>query len=256
MDRLDTYQRRCSIKSLSKFILATIVTLGGLAFVSILFIKSDTSPGLRTPEPVRSYDFEIRGLDYTDYVEGVRQFRFRADSLLMRKKRFGFFTIGLLNWREILINNASLDIYLSPKYGENSAESRNTIDLCRTENWLKRAVPQGESNTRIKIAKLQVQPIKVDFYTGQNLVSSLRADKGNFKEGKFLLKGDVVFKNSAGKTIKTKRLAWSTKTHLFSTDDTCVITSGNRNFTRKGMTFDLFLNEDNLAHQSRQIHTP
>lgn len=241
---LTIYQGRWSIKKLSKLILATIIVLAGLAVVAILLFKSDSSPGLTTPEPVRSHDFEIRGLDYTDYVEAGQQFRFKADSLVMRKKRFDFFTIGLLNWREILINNATLDIYLSLKDGKSSAETDETVDLCRIKNSLKRAISQGVSHRRIKIAKLQVEPIKINFYNGQKLVSSLRADKGNFKEGKFLLKGDVIFKNSAGKAIKTKSLVWSTESHLFSTDDTCVITSANRNFIRKGISFDLFLEEE------------
>jgi hypothetical protein len=258
---------------LFRFLRPVVAAVAFLAigfFVKMLLFDSGTPPPPPGPVSGLSHDFEMIGLNYAEYLEGGGEVRFKADRVVMRKKRFGFFTTGLLNLREILVNNASLDIHFPPtapktrsatgepvsldanpetacyfpimnrKKEDRTAEAR---DLNPVMESLRRALSPDASDKGFKVVRIEIDSLEISFYEGRNLISSLRAERGIFKEGEFLFAGNVVFRKNQGKTVKTRTLAWSTKDRIFSTDDICVVTSADRDFIRNGMTFNLFLEE-------------
>lgn len=255
------------------FLLRAVAPLLALlaVVISIRLLSYDSgTPSIQpSPIPVPSNDFKMTGLDYSEYMEGGGKVRFVADSLLMRKKRFGFFTTGLLDWREILVNNVCLNIHfpstvhnglgageliglsrkeepkshISSKGGKKGAPGEEVGDLDLIMASLKNAIPSGLQDRTFKVAKLEISGIEIYFFEGQDLVYSIRADRGSFKGNTFLLAGNVVFRNNQGRVIKTKSVEWSAKSHLFSTDNACIVISENQFSIRKGMTFDLLLRD-------------
>lgn len=105
------------------FSVKKIVTLGVgfllISLVAILVIRygviNDNAP-LLAPVKTRSFSkpfHDIKGFYYSKTIEGQRLFSIWADRFRVQKKKMGLIRFGLL--KEIVVDNAAIDIYQSPQ---------------------------------------------------------------------------------------------------------------------------------------------
>ena len=157
--------------------------------------------------------FDIRGFQFSCRVAGRQNISIYADRFTVRKKKFGFLRVGLMN--EVILTNASIKIYgeknknaagaakeggISKINGERNKNVAGTAE----ENVI--STPQNSSQELVfaevlsqemlpsfampNVTAISVKPVHISLYDDQNVVTSISANSAAIR----LTSQDVLFK--------------------------------------------------------------
>ena len=215
----------------------------------------------------------ISGLKSCFSENGKRIFSIQCDELSIRKRKIGFFRIGIINEAELV--NAVICIYrnthaeqgmpgnggaISPFRDMDRAITRTAAEQsaemspghCQGPAWPRLVFRDIFSKktfpvlTGRNVAVFRVAPVDLRFYEGSTISSRIKAEtaKINLRKGRFIFRGNVRV-ISGERMMRTGRLMFDPKTFTLSTH-------WGYNFECRGkqdegwhLTTDLFLNQYN-----------
>lgn len=176
---------------------------------------------------------KIQGITYTQNHLGKKLFFIKAESIEIKKKKLGFFRIGLL--KQIELNNVKIDYYKAAR----NSDSQNT-DMDFSSSLLNAG--KMIQTRKQRIAGILVHNVHIQYHQIDGAVTKLRANSLEFKKDRKLIKfkGNVMV-NFGNRTLLSKELYFKTKEGVIFTKEKYVLINNGKRQQGQGISTDLHL---------------
>jgi hypothetical protein len=194
----------------------------------------------------RQAEMTFSGLTYTDSYKGNVVFSMEVGSLMLSKKKIGFFRIGGL--RQLELKNVVAD-YHEPATatGDGVVEGEKGRNEERQGDLHSYLFSAGQSFLRSgsgRLAGLEVRNIRLRYHHADNSLSELQADLLDLKWNDLALRlqGNAqVLHND--RRLSSEEIFFQTKEKIIFTKDNYVLTTGATSHRGKAIRTDLRLRE-------------
>jgi len=236
------------LKSRQKICL--LVLVGGILTL-LVFIAYKMIHQSRPPTPAdsisqrkRQAEMTFSGLTYTDSYEGKVVFSMKVGSMILSKKKMGFFRIGGL--RQLELKNVVAD-YHEPAPGTDDRvvkdeSGRNREQHRDLHSYLLSA---GQSFLRSgsgRLAGLEARNIRLRYHHADNSLTEIQADLLELEWNNLALRlqGHAQVRCD-DRRLNSEEILFQTEEKIIFTEDNYVLTTGATTHRGKGIRTDLHL---------------
>ena len=235
------------LKSRQKIYL--LVLVGGILTL-LVFVAYQMIYQPRPPTPVdsisqrkRQAQMTVTGLTYTSSYQGKVVFSMKVGSIMLNKKKLGFFRIGGL--RQLELKNVVAD-YHEPALDmdDRMVKDENGEQLRDLYSYLLSA---GQSFLRRgggRLAGLEARNIRLRYYQADNSLTELQADSLHLERNNLALRfqGQAQVSHD-DRLLSSKEILFQTQDKTIFTRDSYLLTTGATTHQGKAIRTDLRLRE-------------
>jgi len=243
--------QRARLKTFLKIALVLIpvvLLVSVLLFVSYQSTSIQDKPEVETSPNYAKPRHEIKGFRFNSNREGKDVVSITADKFSIRKKKLGFFRIGLMS--EAMFENAVVHLYgrellegNQPSSKEKGPNFRQKIPRVLTFDGVlkKEALPSFPIK---RISAVIMEPVSLVLHDERSVVTQISAISSviRLKNRDILFRGNVRVV-SGGRVLTTDHLSLKPVNAALRTDGQYRLSTPEKNKEGKGLTTDIFLND-------------
>jgi len=235
------------LKSRQKIYL--LVLVGGILTL-LVFVAYQMIYQSRPPTPADSISqrklqaqMTVTGLTYTGSYEGKVVFSMKVGSIMLNKKKLGFFRVGGL--RQLELKNVVAEYHEpAPDMDDKMVKDKNAEKLRDLHSYLFSA---GQSFLRSgggRLAGLEARNIRLRYYLADSSLTELQADFLHLERNNLALRlqGHAQISHD-DRLLTSKEILFQTQDKTIFTKDSYVLTTGATTHRGKAIRTDLRLRE-------------
>jgi len=244
----------------SLIILILILVFWFIYFYHAHFRRTPSLPAVSEPSVSRP-SLNIEGFAYEDYQGNRKTLSIKAASLVVDKKKIGFFRFGLIN--TVRLNNAEIDIYAperdtipSPSYSHLDHNILNTEIQGGAKRIDFRSVFSPKifkSISRKQIASIKIEPAIIRIYDDTRALLTIKCGylKINLRSGLSIFEKGVQVATEL-KTLTTEQLNFIPDRCLLRTDKAFLLKTPQGELRGNCLETDLFLDHVTTVNDKQQ----
>jgi hypothetical protein len=220
-----------------------ILTLLVWVAYQMIYQSRPPTPADSISQRKRQAQMTVTGLTYTGSYGGKVVFSMRVGSLMLNKKKLGFFRVGGL--RQLELKNVVADYHEpAPATDDRVVKDENGEQLRDLHSYLFSA---GQSFLRSgggRLAGLEARNIRLRYYHADSSLTELQADFLDVKRGNLALRlhGHAQVSHD-DRLLASKEILFQTQDKIIFTRDSYVLTTGATTRRGKAIRTDLRLRE-------------
>jgi hypothetical protein len=228
------------LKSTFKYSLLSILilVLSGTVF---MFLRHQTSSSRDTQQEVPhqkhlKYRFQIKGCNFSRFKDAEKVLSIKADTFTIKKKKLGFFRLGLIHTAEF--DNATIDLYLKRKVSVDDTVD-DTIRIREELPSLEDTLPSFPAK---RISSIILKPVCLNLQDEHSLLTQITSNSAIIKLTKKNIRftGDVHVV-SGDKSLITERLNFLTENFVIKVDRHFILETPRDIIEGNHITLDLSL---------------